>query len=85
MKPKVSPFAEGFRLGILGIKPPDNAEMVKAGTHTQAQAAREVGITRQSVRDACKAKPVITPAILTPKPPMIRLTKDPSRTAANKF
>ena len=59
------------------------AELVKAGTHTQAQAAREVGITRQSVRDACKVKAVSPPKDLTPKPPKIRLTLDPSLTAAN--
>jgi len=59
------------------------AELVKAGTHTQAQAAREVGISRATVNEACKEKPMITKKNLTPPPPMLRLTLDPSLTAAN--
>ena len=58
------------------------AEMVKAGTHTQAEAAREVGIDRAAVHRAL-TKPVLAQKGSTPKPPTIRLTLDPTRTAAN--
>ena len=56
--------------------------MVKAGTHTQAEAAREVGIDRAAVHRAL-TKPVLAQKGSTPKPPTIRLTLDPTRTAAN--
>jgi hypothetical protein len=61
------------------------AEMVKAGTHTQAEAARECGVSKQAVNKAVsQPDSVIAPERLTlPKPPMIRLTLDPTRTAAN--
>lgn len=58
------------------------AELVRAGTHTQAAAARECGISRASVNEACKVKPCNTkkPYILKV---IIRMSRDPSRTAAN--
>ena len=61
------------------------AEMVKAGTHTQVEAAAEVGVSKQAVSKAVsQPDSVIAPERLTlPKPPMIRLTLDPTRTAAN--
>lgn len=58
------------------------AELVRAGTHTQAEAARELGITRQGVRKACKPKQCNTKKVYNPKV-TIRLTLDPLRTAAN--
>jgi hypothetical protein len=58
------------------------AELVKAGTHTQAQAAREVGIDRAAVHRAL-TKPVLAQKRSTPKPPMIRLAIDAMKTAAN--
>lgn len=61
------------------------AGMVKAGTHTQAEAARECGVSKQAVNKALsQPDSVIAPKRLTlPKPPMIRLALDPTRTAAN--
>jgi len=56
--------------------------LVKAGTHTQAQAAREVGIDRAAVHRAL-TKPVLAQKRSTPKPPMIRLAIDAMKTAAN--
>lgn len=57
------------------------AEMVKAGTHTQAQAAREVGISKQAVNKQstknAKQKKVDSPRIA------IWMTLDPSLTASN--
>jgi len=58
------------------------SEMVRSGTHTQAQAAREVGIDRAAVHRAL-TKPVLAQKRSTPKPPMIRLALDAMRTAAN--
>lgn len=61
------------------------AEMVKAGTHTQAEAAREVGISRATVNEACKEKERSPRKNLTqrkPPQPTIKLA-DPTRTAAN--
>lgn len=59
------------------------AEMVKAGTHTQAEAAREVGVDRSAVHRALTKKSVNTGKVNAPKPPLVRLTIDPTRTAAN--
>jgi len=58
--------------------------MVKAGTHTQAEAAREFGIARSSVHDALGKKEVTNKKPNTRKPPQptIKLS-DPARTAAN--
>jgi len=56
----------------------DNPDM------SNAEIARELGMTRQLVSYARKSKnPVLAQKPLTPKPPMIRLTLDPSLTAAN--
>jgi hypothetical protein len=49
---------------------------------TNAEIARELDCDRSHVTHALK-KIVIAQKPSTPKPPMIRLTKDPSRTAAN--
>ncbi len=60
-------------------------EMVRAGTHTQAEAAREVGITREAVRQACQVSDRLPAKPLTqrkPPQPTIKLA-DPTRTAAN--
>lgn len=59
------------------------AEMVRAGTHTQAQAAREVGIARSTVNEACKEKPIKSKNPNRIKTPVIGLSRDPTRTAAN--
>ena len=59
------------------------AEMVKAGTHTQAEAARELGIDRSAVHRVLTKKSVNTEKVNSPKPPILRLTLDPHRTAAN--
>lgn len=62
------------------------AELVKAGTHTQAQAAREVGISKQAVNKQSTKTSDPTKRVDSspaPKPPKIRLTLDPSLTAAN--
>ena len=57
------------------------AELVKAGTHTQAQAAREVGISKPAVHKEltkiCNTEKVNSPNFT------VRLTLDPSLTAAN--
>jgi hypothetical protein len=49
---------------------------------TRAEISREVGTDRSAVTHALK-NPVLTQKDSTPKPPMIRLTLDPTRTAAN--
>lgn len=59
------------------------AEMVKAGTHTQAQAARKLGISEPAVHKELTKKSVNTEKVNSPKPPLVRLTIDPTRTAAN--
>jgi hypothetical protein len=59
------------------------AEMVKAGTHTQAEAARELGISRATVNEACKEKPIKPQKPNRTKTPVIGLSADPHRTAAN--
>lgn len=59
------------------------AELVKAGTHTQAQAARELGLPRSAVSKVLSRKSVNTKKDNTPKPPLVRLTLNPTRTAAN--
>lgn len=58
------------------------AEMVKAGTHTQAEAAREIGISREAVRQACQVKER-NAKTLDKVDVVIRLALDPTRTAAN--
>jgi hypothetical protein len=59
------------------------AQLVKAGTHTQAQAAREVGIDRAAVHRALTKTKVTKERVNAPPQPTIKLTKDPTRTAAN--
>lgn len=49
---------------------------------SRAEIAREVGATRAQVTQVL-TKEVIALKKLTPKPPMVRLTLDPTRTAAN--
>jgi DNA-binding XRE family transcriptional regulator len=61
------------------------AEMVKAGTHTQAEAARELGISRATVNEACKEKPIKPQKPNRTKTPVIGLSADPHRTAANIY
>ena len=61
------------------------AQLVKAGTHTQAQAARETGISREAVRQACQVKDRLPAKALTqrkPPQPTVKLA-NPTRTAAN--
>ena len=60
------------------------AEMVKAGTHTQAEAAREVGISHPAVIKAVTRNKVTRNKVTKAKPPQptIKLA-DPHRTAAN--
>ena len=57
------------------------AEMVKAGTHTQAEAAREVGISEPAVHKELTKK-VKSKRVKT-KTPVIGLSQNPTRTAAN--
>ena len=59
------------------------AGMVKAGTHTQAEAARECGISRQTVGEACKDKPIKSEKPDKIKTPVIGLSQNPALTAAN--
>lgn len=62
------------------------AAMVMAGTHTQAEAAREVGIARPTVHKALAKTTLNTEKAnkpRAPKTPVIGLAKDPARTAAN--
>lgn len=60
------------------------AEMVKAGTHTQAEAAREVGISKPAVhKELTKISVNKEKVNHSNPPPIIRLTLDPTRTAAN--
>lgn len=59
------------------------AELVKSGSHTQAEAARELGLPRSAVSKVLSRKSVNTKKDNTPKPPLLRLTLDPTRTAAN--
>ncbi len=60
------------------------AEMVKAGTHTQAEAARELGISEPAVHKELTKEKVTLKKVKTIKPPQptIKLA-DPHRTAAN--
>lgn len=58
------------------------AEMVKAGTHTQAEAAREVGISEPAVHKELTKKEVTREKVKKPPQPTIKLA-DPTRTAAN--
>jgi hypothetical protein len=58
------------------------AEMVKARTHTQAEAARELGISEPAVHKELTKKSVNTEKVNSPKPPILRLTLDTRRTAA---
>ena len=60
------------------------AEMVKAGTHTQAEAARELGISEPAVHKELTKEKVTLKMVKTIKPPQptIKLA-DPHRTAAN--
>jgi DNA invertase Pin-like site-specific DNA recombinase len=64
------------------------AEMVKAGTHTQAEAARELGVSKQAVNKAISQPNDRLPAqrLTQRKPPQptIKLA-DPHRTAANIY
>ena len=57
--------------------------MVRAGTHTQAEAARTVGISEPAIHKELTKKKVNTERVKVEKPPLIRLTKDPSLTAKN--
>jgi predicted transcriptional regulator len=60
------------------------AELVRAGTHTQAAAARELGIDRAAVHRLLTKKKVTSEKVNTPKPPQstIKLA-DPALTARN--
>ncbi len=58
------------------------AEMVKSGTHTQAEAAREVGVSKQAVNKAISQPETSNRKKVDPLP-AIKLTRDPTRTAAN--
>lgn len=57
------------------------AQLVKAGTHTQAQAAREVGISEPAVHKELTKK-VKLKRVKT-QTPVIGLSQNPTRTAAN--
>jgi hypothetical protein len=59
------------------------AALVRAGTHTQAQAAREVGISREAVRQGCQVKPIKSKRLDRIRTPLVGLSLDPTRTAAN--
>ena len=63
------------------------AEMVKAGTHTQAEAASEVGVSQPAVSKAINitGKSVTIKKVISRKPPQptIKLSNDPTRTAYN--
>jgi hypothetical protein len=62
------------------------AEMVKAGTHTQAEAARELGVSKQAVNKAISQPNAIKPPKVDRiKTPVIGLSADPHRTAANIY
>lgn len=50
-----------------------------AGTHTQAEAARELGLPRSAVSKVLSRKSVNTKKDNMPKPPLVRLTLDPTR------
>jgi hypothetical protein len=58
------------------------AQMVKAGTHTQAQAAREVGISEPAVHKELTKTEVTNKKVKKPPQPTIKLA-DPTRTADN--
>lgn len=58
------------------------AQLVKAGTHTQAQAAREVGISEPAVHKELTKKEVTNKKVKKPPQPTVKLA-DPTRTAAN--
>ena len=57
------------------------AEMVKAGTHTQAEAAREVGISEPAVHKELTKK--VKPEKVKTKTPVIGLSQNPALTAKN--
>ena len=59
------------------------AGMVKAGTHTQAEAAREVGISKPAVHKELTKKAVTKKKDNNPPTPTIKLAKNPALTAAN--
>jgi predicted DNA-binding protein YlxM (UPF0122 family) len=48
-----------------------------------SEIAKQTGTTRQAAHKACQPKAVLAPKELTTKPPMLRLTKDPAKTARN--
>jgi DNA-binding XRE family transcriptional regulator len=58
------------------------AELVRAGTHTQAEAAREVGVSKQAVSKAASQPKQSNRKKVDPQP-TIKLTKDPTLTAKN--
>ena len=59
------------------------AELVRAGTHTQAAAAREFGIARQTVLKACQQNPIKSQKADKIKTPVIGLASNPALTARN--
>lgn len=61
------------------------AELVRAGTHTQAEAAREVGVTRGAVSQVLSKKDIIPKKLNTPrsKQVVVAMAKDPHLTATN--
>ncbi len=60
--------------------------MVKAGTHTQEQAAVAVGVSQPAVSKAIRnitEKAVTAKKVISPPQPTIKLAKDPALTAKN--
>jgi len=60
------------------------AELVRAGTHTQAEAAREVGVSKQAVSKAASQPVTVKPKKVDRiKTPVVALSQDPTLTAKN--
>jgi hypothetical protein len=90
VKGQVTGTSKAYTLTRLQKDNPEIYEEVKAGkltanagTHTQAEAARELGISEPAVHKELTKKSVNTEKVNSPKPPILRLALDPHRTAAN--
>jgi hypothetical protein len=60
------------------------AELVRAGTHTQAEAAREIGVSKQAVSKAASQPVTVKPKKVDRiKTPVVALSQDPTLTAKN--
>jgi hypothetical protein len=61
------------------------ADLVRAGTHTQAEAAAVVGVTQPAISKALNItkNKANQEKVISERMPMLRMTKDPAKTARN--